>query len=192
MGGSGNAAAGTLNFGSAEGVVWAISANTNTIGAVIDGSNGLTKTGIGTLVLTGENTYTGRTYVGAGSLHVGDGTYESNLGVTGDVAVGNGALLRLRNADAIADTATLRLESFGLNNGRIEIDGSLEETVAGLWLGNAQMGVGTYGSTSSSATFQNDTWFAGGGMLNVIPEPGTLGVLLIGGAMLFARRRMRG
>jgi autotransporter-associated beta strand protein len=77
LGATGNVRAGTLNFGTAEGVVWAngtnTTPNTNTIGAVITGSNGMTKAGSGTLVLSGANTYTGSTYVGGGTLQVGTG-----------------------------------------------------------------------------------------------------------------------
>ncbi|RBP42460.1 putative secreted protein with PEP-CTERM sorting signal [Roseimicrobium gellanilyticum] len=77
IGATGNVRAGTLNFGTAEGVVWAngtnTTPNTNTIGAVITGSNGMTKAGSGNLVLSGANTYTGNTYVGGGTLQVGIG-----------------------------------------------------------------------------------------------------------------------
>lgn len=77
IGTTGSVRAGTLNFGTAEGVVWAngtnTTPNTNTIGAVITGSNGMTKAGSGTLVLSGVNTYTGNTYVGGGTLQVGIG-----------------------------------------------------------------------------------------------------------------------
>lgn len=68
IGGVGSATAGTLNFGPAEGVVWANGNNANGIGAVITGSNGLTKAGTGSLELSGANTYTGPTNVSGGTL----------------------------------------------------------------------------------------------------------------------------
>jgi autotransporter-associated beta strand protein len=88
-----------------EGVVWANGVGFNRIGARISGSGGLTKAGTGTLTLTGDNNYTGRTYVSAGTLRVGDGTFPSKLGISGDVAVANGATLALLSPNAINDEA---------------------------------------------------------------------------------------
>ncbi|CAN5781040.1 hypothetical protein BH11VER1_BH11VER1_22690 [soil metagenome] len=73
IGGTGSSRAGTLDFGAAEGVVWANGTNINTIGSVITGSGGLTKTGSGTLILSGANTYGGITIVSGGNLQVGIG-----------------------------------------------------------------------------------------------------------------------
>lgn len=191
IGASGNANAGTVAFGNAEGVVWSNSNNTNTIGASITGSLGLTKAGTGTLILTGNNSYSGLTYVGGGTLQVGDGTNVSNLSVTGDVTVANGATLSLMNDSAIADTAILRLEQFGLLNGKLNLALDFNETVGGLYLGEAFMAPGTYGSSLSDATFQSDVFFSGLGTLTVVPEPGSvalLGVALVPLAMVRRRR----
>lgn len=191
LGGSGNPNAGTIAFGSAEGVVWSIAANNNTIGAAITGSNGLSKAGTGTLILTGANSYTGLTYVGGGTLQVGDGTSISNLGLAGNVTVANGATLSLLNDDAIADGAVLRLEQFGLLNGKLNLAFDFNETVGGLFFGDVAAVPGTYGSTLSAATFQNDTFFSGLGTLTVVPEPSSL--LTICAALIplagFRRRR---
>ncbi len=46
---------------------------TATIDSVIDGSGGLTKTGLGTLVLTAANIYTGGTNISEGTLRIGNG-----------------------------------------------------------------------------------------------------------------------
>ena len=54
-----------------------------TISAVIAGTNGLTKTGVGTLNLTAANTYTGATTITAGTLTVGNGAAGSLNGTTG-------------------------------------------------------------------------------------------------------------
>ena len=45
-----------------------------TISGEISGGFSVTKTGTGTLILTGANTYTGSTTVSAGTLQVGNGT----------------------------------------------------------------------------------------------------------------------
>jgi fibronectin-binding autotransporter adhesin len=67
-----------------------------TISAVIDGTQGLTKTGSGTLVLTAGNTYTGTTSINAGTLTL-DFTSPTApttniLNSTGTLSLGGGAL----------------------------------------------------------------------------------------------------
>ncbi len=196
MGVAGDAAAGTVNFGTAEGVIWSISTNTNTMGSVIAGSNGLIKAGTGILVLQAANTYTGRTYVSAGTLQVGDGTFYSNLGVTGDVGVAVGALLKLLNGDAIHDGASLILEAHGLYNGKVEVDADIVETVGALSLGGAFQGAGYYGSTAAATAYTgvydvivNDTYFSGSGLIHVVPEPASMLLLAAGSLLMGVRRR---
>jgi autotransporter-associated beta strand protein len=166
IGTSGNAAAGTLNFGSAEGIVWVLGTTTNTIGAKITGSGGLTKTSTGTLTLTATNLYSGGTYVGSGTLRVGDGTYAATLG-SGNVEVHAGATLQVSCANAIANEATLSVLYSGLYNGRIQLDTGVNETIRFLYLGGTPMPSGTYGSSVSAADKKNDQYFSGEGMLTV-------------------------
>jgi autotransporter-associated beta strand protein len=103
IGTTGSVRAGTLNFGTAEGVVWANGTNSapnvNTIGAVIAGSNGMTKAGSGTLVISGANTYTGSTYVGGGTLQVGIG----GVGRTGE-----GDVIMNARGTTLAGTGTVQ------------------------------------------------------------------------------------
>ena len=61
---------GTLDLGGATRSVSTASGSTLTIAVPITGSNGLTKTGPGTLVLSANNTYTGKTTVNAGKVVV--------------------------------------------------------------------------------------------------------------------------
>ncbi|MQT14515.1 hypothetical protein F0357_18030 [Rhizobiales bacterium Sp-1] len=66
------------------------SGTTGTIASSIAGTDGLEKVGLGTLVLSGGNTYTGGTTVSAGTLQLGDGTGVGS--VVGDI-VDNAALV---------------------------------------------------------------------------------------------------
>ncbi len=191
VGGAGNATAGTVDFGAAEGVVWAVATNSNSIGSVISGSGGLTKSGTGTLTLTGANTYTGATYVSSGTLIVGNGTNNSNLGTTGDVFVAAGSLLDLRNNNAISDTGRLTLTIAGLFNGKIALATGVNETVGSLFFGDQAQAVGTWGATGSGATNISDTYFSGAGVLSVsaIPEPATWLLLAASGTFFMVMRR---
>jgi fibronectin-binding autotransporter adhesin len=63
---------------------------TATIRSVISGASTLEKSDLGTLVLTGENTYTGGTTISAGTLRIGDGGTSGSI--SGNVA-NNGALV---------------------------------------------------------------------------------------------------
>lgn len=69
-----------------------------TIGSVLEGSTGLEKTDLGTLVLTGTNTYTGDTTVSAGTLQIGDGG--STGSILGDVVVDSGATVGFNRTDS--------------------------------------------------------------------------------------------
>lgn len=195
IGGSGLATAGTLQFGlddeDTEGVVWSNASNTNTIGASITGTGGLTKAGTGTLILTGtSNSFSGLTYVGAGALQVGSGFDLSTLGLSDEIKVASGAELRLAGGNMIDDAATLTLEQFGLFNGKVTLFDGVNETIGALFFGESMMPAGTYGAVGSGAEFENDTWFGGVGVLTVVPEPGSVALLMGGfGMMLVSRRR---
>ena len=75
----------------------------NTIGSVIAGSNGLSKTGTGTLVLSGANTYTGGTLISNGTLQIGaGGTSGSVLGV-----ITNNAALTFNRSDNLTQSGVI-------------------------------------------------------------------------------------
>ena len=168
-------AAGTLNFGPAEGIIWTswpapFKDGLNTIGSTIAGSGGLTKTATATLILTGVNTYTGKTCVAAGILQVGDSTVaKARLG-DGDVEVANGATLSIKSkvANAILDTATVTLCNAGTAfYGVMDLDSGVNETVGALVLDGKRQPAGTYGSKASPAVHKLDNYFTGGGVLTV-------------------------
>ena len=76
---------GTLNGGTvALGSLTALSVSDGTFAGVISGSTGsLTKASVGTLILTGANTYAGGTTISGGTLQLGNG------GTSGSIAAGD-------------------------------------------------------------------------------------------------------
>jgi autotransporter-associated beta strand protein len=162
---------------------------------IFDG--GLLKVGAGTLQLSGANSYSGGTTVGTGLLSLSGSI--AKLG-TGNVTVlGNspGTALQILSgvSNAIADTATLSLLGGGTtgvaDQGYANLGTGINETVRMLLLNGVLQGPGTYGSTSSSATFQNNEFFSGSGIVTVlIPEPASAVPMLFGlAALVFGRRR---
>lgn len=83
----------TVALGSGGGTLEATGTASMTVSGVISGpvDNGLTKTGTGTVVLTGANTYSGGTIVSAGTLEVSNAS-GSGTG-TGSVIIGSTATL---------------------------------------------------------------------------------------------------
>jgi autotransporter-associated beta strand protein len=85
---------------------------TATISTSISGGNGLTKDGIGVLILSGSNNYTGGTTISAGALRAQN---NSALG-TGSVLVASGGRLQLQ-AVTLSNAITLNGSSALLANG---------------------------------------------------------------------------
>jgi len=78
-----------VTLGSSGGTFNTADTTTLTIANVVTGSGGLTKTGDGTLAVTGTNSYTGETIINDG-IFIVDG---NNSGATGDVTIGAAAML---------------------------------------------------------------------------------------------------
>jgi autotransporter-associated beta strand protein len=132
----------------------------------------------GTTVFTEANTYAGGTLIDNGTLTVSGSS--ATLG-TGNVTVTGGHLaISTGVANAILDTATLTLLGGGTammaDTGFLDLGTGISERVGSLFLGtdlNPKPN-GTYGSTLSAATFQDNEFFAGMGILTVGPA-GVLG-----------------
>ena len=112
--------------------------DTISVGNVISGSGSLAQSGLGTLILTGANTYTGATTVTSGILKAG---VASVAGTSG--AFGNNSAVTLSNATG----AGLDITGFNTQIGSLAGGGSLGGNVA---LGSASL---TVGGNNTSTTF---------------------------------------
>ncbi|MDX3884195.1 MAG: autotransporter-associated beta strand repeat-containing protein [Sphingomonas sp.] len=134
---------------------------TATIGSVLAGGAGLAKTDLGTLILSGQNSYAGGTAINGGVLQISG---DANLGAAGGALAINGATLR-----TTADLSSSRATTLGAAGGTIETAGgttfALDGTVGGDG-GLTKIGEGTL-------TLGGANSYAGGTLVNA----GTLRIL---------------
>ena len=137
-------------------------------GKALDGLGQLTKSGIGTLIMTNStaNTYQGGTFVQAGTLVA---KMDNNLG-SGDVTVASGATFELTAPTQFPATSKLLLQS---GSPLVVLNYSGANTVAQLSFdgGATFQAAGTWGSSASGATYTDDTRFSGTGQINVTTGP---------------------
>lgn len=169
-GGTTNTITGNINLdanGGGAGSTFDIASGTAGVAGLIhtgNTSNGnsaqsLTKTGAGTLVLSGTNDYKGSIAVNAGTLQLGNGSTTGILGAnSGSVTVGNGATLQVNRSDAI----------------------TLSNTISGA--GNfGQIGAGTTTLTANN-TYSGTTSVSGGTLQ--VGAAGTTGLIGAGAVTL--------
>jgi fibronectin-binding autotransporter adhesin len=131
-------------------------------GGVLGGNITLGSATLTTGAANAVNTFSGVISGEGGLVKIGTGTLtlaSANI-YTGDTTITAGALSV--NGNSIADTNKLIL-----NGGKLEISAAANETVTSLFYGGAEQAAGTYGSVGSGATIQDDTRFAGTGILTV-------------------------
>jgi autotransporter-associated beta strand protein/YVTN family beta-propeller protein len=165
-----------------------VNAGITSIGAVLAGSTGLTKSGTGKLVLWGANSYAGTTTVGAGTLGLGAVTFSAtsplNLSAASVSVESSGTLGLAVNTSAtaidVSGSGTLRLTAttnssaspdlyFGPNHSANSCWGA--RLAASLDLGSAQRyvfgktghnGVGMYGLSGADCQFAGSVSGSGG------------------------------
>jgi autotransporter-associated beta strand protein len=149
-----------------------VDASTLNLSGNISGVGSLTKTGAGTLLLSGSSTTTagattiagGRIELSGANARLSPGNVTVNGGAAGtSLAIGTGVL------NGIADTATLSLAGAGPTEfGTADLATGVNDKVAALLLGGAPQAFGlTFGSLSSSAAIKSDAYFAGTGVITV-------------------------
>ncbi len=132
--------------------------NRATIGAVVVGSDGLTKAGPGTLALTGANSYGGGTVLGAGAgrLIASVSTNRNALG-SGAVAIGAGASVQLAHAGTAGNTT---LGNAFTGAGELRLDFAAGVTPRGTYMTNLTAFAGTIHLAAAGPT--GDKWSVGG------------------------------
>jgi autotransporter-associated beta strand protein len=154
-------------------------ATIGTVTTVANTSGGLTKSGTGTLTLSGAeaNTFTGMSYVNTGELAL-----SKNAGINaiaGDITIGDGstsALLRLINADQLGDTSVITLNGTGANAGIFRLNGR-SETLGGLSSTGGAGFVENESATSATLTLNNSSTQTFSGVLRNGTLAGTLSLV---------------
>ena len=187
---------------------------TSTFGGVIqNGSSStavvaLAKTGAGTLVLTGSNTYTGGTTVNGGTLQLGDGT-ANNGSIVGNAAVSSNATINFANphdqtyAGTISGSGGLTKSGVGaltlvggnsytgptvISGGILKLSGELPGGYVGYYgftggtANNGVSGGSAYNGALFGAAAISSTGGLNGGPCMTLPSSGTASELYLGTA----------
>ncbi|MEO7099562.1 MAG: autotransporter-associated beta strand repeat-containing protein [Luteolibacter sp.] len=167
-------ASGTANFNFGGGTLKALANQTDWLNSATINTNQLaltsvTATNTSTIDANGFNVGINNSISGAGGFNInsntgtGTVTFTGTNTYTGDTTVTAGVLAV--DGDAIADTNKLVI-----NGGKLDPMGATE-VVGTLYFGATQQAAGTWGSTASGATHQDDTRFTGTGVVSVTTGP---------------------
>ncbi|MBZ9922178.1 autotransporter-associated beta strand repeat-containing protein, partial [Mesorhizobium sp. BR1-1-7] len=153
-----------FTLASAGGIGVSNAPTTLTLGGVATGPGSLTKTGPGTLVLSGTNDYSGGTTVSTGILRAGS---TSAFG-TGAMTVAGGATLDLANnsnsVGALGGSGNVTLGTARLT---INGSGTFSGVISGAAAGGVTLGSGAQTFSGCSNTYAGSTILQGNSTLNV-------------------------
>ena len=144
--GNSNTIVAKIGLGSSQ--TWTISGGVLTASGMVTDFGagfGLTKTGVGMLVLSGANAYNGPTTVSAGVLNIQNATALGTL--LGGTSVSSGASLQ------IGSNITVGAEALTLNGTGISNDGALRSISGGTFGGLITLGSATRINTDAGVTF---------------------------------------
>jgi outer membrane autotransporter protein len=176
------AGAGSVMLGSA--VLTTGNDNTSTtFSGTISGTGGLTKIGAGTLVLTGNNTYSGLTTITVGTLQIGDGgisgsilgnvlnnasfaVNRSDTFTFGSVISGTGAFQQNGTGTTVLTAVNTYTGPTFVNAGTLMVNGSIANSAVTVNSGATLAGIGTVGATTINS----------GGIFAPGTSPGTMTV----------------
>jgi fibronectin-binding autotransporter adhesin len=193
---------GTLTTSGAE--LFVVDSNNQTISAAITGTAALVKYGTGTLVLSGNNAYSGETYVQAGTLQISNsgsttlngfiqsaGTviYDLNANAVIKGEVTGGTILQDGTGTLTIGARSFSVTSWTVNSGALDVDFS--QTAApsatniispgtALILGGGTLEVNGHGSLTNSQTVQSLTLNPGGSTITLNQNGNTKLTLALG------------
>lgn len=165
----------SLILGNGEGI-FHVTQNALTVNTPVDvaSSGGLTKSGGGTLVLTGANLYTGASTVNQGTLTIGNGTTGTLAANSGAVTVVNGATFALNMASSVTSFAN-NVSNGGtfnvaINGSQMTLSGNISGTgTAGTF---SQVATGKTLILTGSNTYSNATTLTGTAILQAVANAG--------------------
>jgi len=149
--GSGNytLSSGTITLGGTSPTITVNASGTSTIASVLAGTAGLNIAGVGTLALTGSNSYSGATGITGGTLQIGNGT-SGSIPSASAVTVGSGGTLALYLAGTGTFANAITTSGGALVNSLASGTTTLSGTITGPG-GLNQTGPGTTVLTASNS-----------------------------------------
>jgi fibronectin-binding autotransporter adhesin len=136
---------------------------TTTESGNLSGEGGITKDGAGTLLVTGNNTFTGATAVNAGVLELAS-TVGGAAALTSSVSVAENAVLLISQSNQVNNSATVTLSGGTITRGSgvSEVFGNLNLTEASfLDFGSGGTGTLSFGTYTPSALLTVSNFFEG-------------------------------
>jgi fibronectin-binding autotransporter adhesin len=168
----GSAGTGNLTFsGTGSTALGSVTRNLNilnnltTFGQSFTGTGAITKSGAGTLILAGANTYTGNTTINAGTLQLGNGGTSGSLSTSSNITV-NGTLAFNRSNDVVQGTDFKSSVVISGTGSLVQMGtGNLTLNAANTYSGGTTLNSGTLVINNASA-IGSGTFSINGGTLN--------------------------